>query len=58
MEKNSTVKTIIIYHYTRGGVNYVTPSIDIAIARRDEDSEIRRQLKKGDDEEFSLITFN
>ena len=53
--ENPKVQTITLFYYLRNDKECVTPSLDIAIARRDEGSEIKVEQVKGDNTELSIL---
>jgi len=48
----------VMYNYSRDGKICSTPNVEIAVTRRDEDSDIQVETQIGDKKEFSNLSFN
>lgn len=54
----TTEKTTTMYNYLKDGKTCSTPNADIAVTRRDEDSEIQVETRTGEKVEHSTLTFS
>jgi len=57
MYQTNDTKTVM-YNYSKDGKICSTPNVEIAVTRRDEDSDIQVETQIGDKKEFSNLSFN
>lgn len=54
----TTESKTVMYNYTKDGRVCSTPNVEIAVSRRDADTEIQVETIIGDKKEFSVLSFN
>jgi len=55
---DNTERTTTMYNYKKDGKTCSTPNADIAVTRRDEDTDVQVETRTGEKVEHSTLTFN
>ena len=54
----TTDQKTVMYNYSKDGKTCSTPNVEIAVTRRDEDSDIQVETQIGDKKEFTRLAIN